>query len=565
MGGSRKGIAVQAAGIKLAMMLEFEYIVVGAGSAGCVLAERLSENGRSRVLLLEAGGSDRRFWIRTPIGYGRTFADPEVNWRYQTAASAGLLGRTMYWPRGKVLGGSSSINALVYCRGLPADFDGWRDRGNHGWGWRDVEPYFERSERRVNGRGEHSGHGPLDVQDVSDRLHPFKANWLAAARELQIPTTDDFNGADPEGFGCYAVNIRRGMRRSAADAFLRPALKRRNLTLITRAFASRIRLRERRAVGVEFVCGAQPFGEPYGEPHGKPQFATATRAVVLSAGAINSPQLLQLSGIGPAALLRSHGIDPVLDNPHVGGNLQDHLAVVYSYKSTRPTLNEQLHSWPAQMAAGLRYLLARRGPLALSVNQFGGLVRADPAAGTPDTQLYFNPVTYGAGDARRQRIAVDPFPGFYLCFQPARPTSVGRIDIAGADFRQPPDIRPDYLSTEKDCLDVVRGGRLVQAIARTAAIRELIREPLAPSLDAMDDDAILQDFRRRAATVYHPVGTCRMGRDADESVVDAALRVHGIDNLRVVDASIFPTVTSANTHAPTLMVAQKAADLILAA
>ncbi len=450
-----------------------------------------------------------------------------------------------------MLGGSSSINALVYCRGMPADFDDWRQLGNVGWGWDDVRPYFERSERRVDAFGHASGAGPLDVKDVTPFLHPVRQNWLDAAAELGLPQTDDFNGPHPEGLGCYQVTIRDGLRRSAADAFLRPALRRDNIRLVMHAWVSKIRFDQRRAVGVEYVRGSRRLR------------AAANREVIVCAGAVNSPQLLQLSGIGPARMLAGAGIAPLFDNPAVGGNLQDHLAVVYSFKATRPTLNNELHSTLAKLRAGLRYLIARRGPLALSVNQFGGFARADPQSPRPDVQLYFNPVTYGAGDSARARIEVDAFPGFYLCFQPTRPTSVGRIDIASADFRRPPNIAPNYLSTEKDIADVVHGGRLLQAIARTRAMKSLILEPIAPDLNAMAADELLADFRARGFTVYHPVGTCRMGGAAGESVVDASLRVHGVDRLRVVDASVFPTVTSANTNAPTIMVAQRAADFIL--
>jgi choline dehydrogenase len=529
----------------------FDYVIIGAGSAGCVLADRLSAGGRDRVLVLEAGGTDRRFWIKTPIGYGRTFADSSINWKYQTQPNPGLNGRSIYWPRGRVIGGSSSINALVYCRGMPADFDDWRQMGNVGWGWEDVRPYFERSERHVDAAGNSSGTGALDIKDVTPYLHPMRKQWFDAATELGLPLSDDFNGARPEGLGCYQVTIRHGVRRSAADAFLRPALRRANSLLKTGAWVSRIRFEQRRAVGVEYFR------------HGAQQFAAANREVIVCGGAVNSPQLLQLSGIGPASVLRAAGISTLLDNSAVGGNLQDHLAVVYSFKATQPTLNDELHSITAKLRAGLRYIVARRGPLALSVNQFGGFVRADPKGSRPDMQLYFNPVTYGAGDSTRTRIEVDAFSGFYLCFQPTRPTSVGRIDIANPDFRQPPIIAPNYLSTEKDVEDVVHGGRLLQAIARTRAMRSLIREPIAPDLGALQTNELIADFRARASTVYHPVGTCRMGGAAGDSVVDAALRVHGVNGLRVVDASVFPTVTSANTNAPTMMVAQKAADLIL--
>jgi choline dehydrogenase len=551
MGGSRNGMAARGHQAKLHAMASFDYIIIGAGSAGCVLADRLSVDGRARVLVLEAGGSDAKFWIRTPLGYGRTFADPEVNWKYQAGPSPGLNGRSMYWPRGRVVGGSSSINALVYCRGMPADFEDWRRMGNVGWGWPDVARYFERSERRVDDAGRASGGGPLDVKEVTSQLHPMRRHWLEAAHELRLPVTEDFNGPNPEGLGSYRINVRRGRRWSAADAFLRPALRRRNLSLETGAWVRRIGFTGRRASGVEYQRG------------GTTRFMAADREVILCAGAVNSPQILQLSGIGPGKLLGALGIPVLVDRPAVGGHLQDHLAVTYSYRATQPTLNDELRGPWRQLRAGLRYVLARRGPLSLSVNQFGGFVRANPTAVRPDVQLYFNPVTYAAGDADRKRIEVDEFPGFILCFQPSRPTSRGRIDIASADFREPPAIAPNYLSTNEDVADVMHGGRLLQAIAATDAMRSLIQEPLLPDLASLDSAGLLADFRARAATVYHPVGTCRMGPDPDESVVDGTLRVRGVDALRVVDASVFPAVTSGNTHAPTLMVAQKAADLML--
>lgn len=533
-------------------METFDYIIVGAGSAGCVLGERLSASGRDRVVLLEAGGPDDSFWIRTPIGYGRTFADPAVNWKYQTLANPALDGRTMYWPRGKVVGGSSSINALVYCRGMPVDFDDWRSMGNVGWGWDDVRPYFEKNERCVDADGRASTDGPLDVKDVRPYLHATRATWEAAARELGLPRTEDFNGDAPEGLGCYRITVRDGRRWSAADAFLRPALKRSNVRLEVRALVSRIRMDGRRAVGVDYVQGGQH------------RSINASRDVIVCGGAVNSPQILQLSGIGPGILLRKLGVPVVLDNPAVGGNLQDHLAVSYYYKATQPTLNDELHSKFRQFLAGIRYLLTRRGPLGLSVNQFGGFVRARPGATRPDQQLYFSPVTYGAGDSARKRIEVDPFPGCLLCYQPSRPTSRGRIDLASPDFRAPPAIAPNYLATDADIADVILGGRMIQRIARTQAMQALIAAPIGPDVRQMDDAGILADFRARAATVYHPVSTCRMGPDPADSVVDAHLRVHGAEHLRVVDASVFPTVTSGNTNAPTLMLARRAADLILA-
>ncbi|MDQ0391490.1 GMC family oxidoreductase [Labrys monachus] len=534
-------------------METFDFIVVGAGSAGCVLADRLSESGRYSVLVLEAGGHDRRFWIKTPIGYGRTFLDGRVNWKYQAEPDPGADGRPAYWPRGRVVGGSSSINALVYCRGLPQDFDDWRAEGNAGWGWDDVEPVFSRFEGRIDRAGRRTGPGALAVADVRDEVHPLKSHFLASAGEIGLPLTEDFNGPSPEGVGVYAITRRpNGLRCSAADAFLRPALKRAKVRLETGALVTRIAIEQGRARGVDY------------EHHGEARSAAARCAVILSAGAVNSPQLLQLSGIGPGATLREQGIEVRLDRPAVGGNLQDHLAVTYYYKSREPTLNDELHPWHGKMRAGLRYVASRRGPLSLSVNQCGGFVRSSAASQRPDLQLYFNPLTYiEARTSERPSLNPDPFSGFILSYQPARPTSRGRIDIASADPRQAPRIRPNSLSTQKDLDDVVAGGRLLQALVRTRAMQALIAEPIAPGIEAMDDEAILADFRRRCGTVFHPVGTCRMGSDAGNAVVDGSLRVHGLDGLRVADASVFPAITSGNTNAPTMMVAHKAADLIL--
>ena len=533
-------------------METFDFIVVGAGSAGCVLADRLSEDRRHTVLVLEAGGHDRSFWIKAPIGYGRTFFDARLNWSYRSECDPGIGGRATYWPRGRVVGGSSSINALVYCRGLPHDFDGWRANGNVGWGWSDVEPVFARFEGRVDRMGVKTTQGPLWIADVGDEAHPTKRHFLDAARELGLPLTEDFNGPSPEGVGIYAITRRNGLRCSAADAFLRPALRRKNVAIERDAQVTRIVVVEGRAVGVEYEKG------------GTMRTAQARSSVVLSAGAVNSPQLLQLSGIGPGATLRDHGIEVVVDRPAVGGYLQDHLAVTYHYKSREPTLNDDLSPWLGKLRAGLRYVLTRGGPLSLSVNQCGGFVRSRPTSPFPDLQLYFNPLTYTTvEDGKRPLTKPDPFSGFILSYQPSRPTSRGRIDIASADPRQAPRIRPNSLSTRKDLDDVVAGGRLLQALAGTKAMRDLIAEPIAPALETMDDDAILADFRARCGTVFHPVGTCRMGPDASDAVVDPSLRVHGVEGLRVVDASVFPTITSGNTNGPTIMVAHKAADLIL--
>ncbi len=534
-------------------MGSFDYIIVGAGSAGCVLADNLSRDGRHRVLVLEAGGSDDSFWIRTPIGYGRTFADARVNWKYETQPEAGMNGRRGYWPRGRVVGGSSSINALVYFRGLAGDFDDWRDQGAPGWGWQDVRPYFERSERRVDADGTTHGSGALYITDVAPQLHRTCRHFFDAARQIGLPVIADLNADGAAGLGHYVITTRDGRRCSAADAFLRPALARPNTKLECHAWVSRVRFEGRRAVGVDY------------SRDGRNESVTASRGVILAAGAVNSPQLLQLSGIGPGALLQRMSIPVLLDSPVVGGWLQDHLAITYSYRATEPTLNGELHSAWGKARAGLHYLLTRKGLLSLSVNHAGGLVRGEPGAERPEFQLYYNPITYAAGDARRARINPDPFPGFMLSHQPSRPTSRGRIELASPDFREAPAIRPNYLATEKDRRDVIIGARLLLALQNTQAMRGFIAAPIGPELAGMDESQMLADFRARAATVYHPVGTCRMGQDPATSVVDPQLEVHGLEHLFIADASVFPNITSANTNAPTLMVAQKASDLILAA
>ena len=533
------------------MTEEFDYIIVGAGTAGCVLANRLTEDGKTTVLLLEAGGSDRSIWIQMPIGYGRTFFDRRINWMYDTEPVEALDGRRSYWPRGKVIGGSGSINAMVYVRGQPRDYDDWKALGNPGWGWDDVLPWFKKSEDFDWHSAHHGRGGPQHVTDMSAHVHPVCHSFIESARTLGFRASADLNGADTEGVGMYQINTRGGWRASTANAFLRPALKRRTLKLRTRAFATRVLFDGRRATGIAYTH------------RGKACTVRARREVILSGGAINSPQLLMLSGIGDPEQLRSLGVQPVLDVPQVGRNLQDHLAVSYFYKVRTPTLNDVLHPLFGKMRAGLRYIADRAGPLSLSVNQSGGFVRSDPAKPGVNLQLYFSPVSYTKTPlSDRKLLNPDPFSAFLLSHNPCRPTSRGHLELVSADPTAHPAIHPNYLATQNDIDDVLAGNRLLRRIATTRPLADIITEEIIPGRAVEGDDAQLADFRARADTVYHPTSTCMMGPDPATSVVDARLRVHGIDGLRVIDASVFPTITSGNTNAPTVMVAEKGAAMI---
>jgi choline dehydrogenase len=531
----------------------FDYVIVGAGTAGCVLANRLSADGKTTVLLLEAGGSDRTLWIQLPIGYGRTFFDPRVNWMYDTDPVPGLVGRSSYWPRGKVIGGSGSINAMVHVRGQPRDFDDWAASDNPGWGWNDVLPYFIKSEDHDHGASAwHGAGGPQHVTDISARAHPLCQTFIEAGKALGLPFTPDLNRPDCEGVGIYQINTRGGRRASTANEYLRPALKRRTVCLRTKAHATRILFEGKRAVGVEYRCG------------GKLNQARVGREVILCGGAINSPQLLQLSGIGDAALLQSLGIEPLVDAKAVGQNMQDHLAVSYFYKTSVPTLNDELSPLMGKVKAGLHYLLNRGGPLSMSVNQGGGFVRSAPDRPRVNLQLYFSPVSYTQSPlSERKLLNPDPFSAFLLSFNACRPTSRGHLQIVSPDPFAYPVIQPNYLSTEQDVAEARAGNRLLRAIAGASPLAGIITEELVPGAHLQSDDALLDDFRNRADTVYHPCSTCIMGPDAATSVVDARLRVYGVEGLRVIDASIFPNITSGNINAPTVMVAEKGAAIIL--
>lgn len=533
--------------------LEADYIIVGAGSAGCVLANRLTADARHRVALIEAGGSDLHPWVRMPIGYGKAFYHPDLNWRYQTEVEPELASRNIYWPRGRVLGGSSSINAMVFIRGQREDYDGWESLGNPGWGYSDVLPFFKRMEDNTAGADEWRGRGgPLTVSDVSGLVHPLCASYLAAGEAAGLPRNTDFNGASQEGVGIYQINTHGGLRASASTAYLRPAMRRENLSIVTRAMATRILFQGKRAIGVEYRRG------------GKLWTIYAKKEVILSAGAVNSPQLLQLSGIGDPQLLKSHGIDIVHAAPNVGQNLQDHIGFDYLYRSRVPTLNNLLRPWWGQLALGLRYILARRGPLSLSVNQAGGFFRTRPDLKRPNMQLYFSPLSYlKAVPGKRQLLRPDPYPGFIIGVSNCHPTSRGSIAIRSGDPLEAPFIRANYLSTAEDMSEMVEAAHFLRRLAAQKPIAEVIAEELQPGAHIDSRAEIEDDIRRRSGSVFHASGTCAMGPNAATAVVDPHLRVHGVEALRVVDASIFPLLTSGNTNAPAIMVGERGSDFII--
>jgi len=531
----------------------YDFIIVGSGSAGSVLADKLSASGRFSVLVLEAGGTDRRFYVQMPLGYGKTFFDPAVNWNYKTEADPGLGGNVDHWPRGKLLGGSSSINAMVWIRGAREDFDDWRAAGNPGWGYDEVLPIFKALEDNEAGADRWRGTGgPLHISETANAVHPLTKRYLAASQQAGLPLNPDFNGAAQEGVGTYQISTKNGRRMSAARAFLRPAMKRGNVRVETNALASRILFDGKRAVGIEYL------------QNGQTKTARAGREVILSAGSINSPQLLQLSGVGPSALLKGLGIPVVHANENVGANLQDHVGINYTFKGKVPTLNQILRPWWGKLLVGMQYILTRSGPLSLSMNHGGGFFRTDPAFSRPNMQLYFQAFsTVIPKSGERPILTPDPWPGFSIGLSNCRPSSRGEIMIRSSNPRDYPKIVANAYSANADVDEMLAAVKFVRKIASMPAMAEIIAEEVLPGPSIQSDADLITDFRKRSGTVYHPVSTCRMGTDPTRAVVDPRLKVHGLDGLRVIDASIFPANITGNTNAAAIMTGWKGADLVL--
>ena len=525
--------------------LEADFVIVGAGSAGCVMAARLSEDPATQVVLLEAGGEDRNRWIHIPLGYGKTFADASVNWCYQAEPDPGANGRSIFWPRGKVLGGSSSINGMVYIRGQHEDFDLWRQLGNTGWSSSDVLPYFKRAQHQTRGSDEfHSTGGPLCVSNTSEH-HPICEAFIEGAMQLGYPRNDDFNGARQDGVGYHQTTTRNGKRCSTAVGYLHPVRNRPNLRVITGALAEKVLFEGKRAVGVSF------------REYGAPRTVRARREVVLCGGAVNSPQLLLLSGVGPQEQLAQFGIPVTHHLPGVGQSLQDHYSAPIKLKCPLPiTVNDVMLSNVKKLKVGLQYYIRRTGPLAMISSPAALFAHTRPELASADIKISCSPFS-----ADRPQDGLHKWSGFTMIAYQLRPDSRGEIKLKSANPADPPALHPNYLSDENDRRTLVDGLKLCREILAQPSMQQYIAEEFLPGPGVRSDSELLAHARARGGTVYHPTSTCKMGIDA-MAVVDPELRVRGVEGLRVADASVMPTVVSGNTNAAAIMIGEKAADLV---
>ena len=545
----------------MAQAIEADFIIVGAGSAGCVLANRLSADGKTRVLLLEAGGDDRpthnlgqffsNLMIHIPVGYAQTLKDPKVNWLYETEPDPGTGGRSHVWPRGKVLGGSSSINGLLYVRGQHADYDNWRQLGCEGWAWDDVKPYFKRAQNQERGADDlHGVGGPLNVSDVT-QTHEVSNDVVEACVQAGLPRSKDINGEQQEGVTYYQLTVKNGQRCSSAVAYLHPAMSRPNLRVETRALTSRVLFEGKTAVGVEFL------------QNGVKTIAKAAREVILCGGAENSPQLLQLSGVGPGGLLQEKGIPVVADLPGVGVNLQDHYVISANWRLKAGTVSvNELTTGPRFIGEVMKYALQRKGLLTLSAAHIAAFCKSRPDLSSPDIQFHILPATMDVEKLAQGKMVLENQPGLTIAPCQVRPESRGSIHIKPADPTIYPTITPNYLSNSLDQEVAIASLKWARRIAEQPALQKWIDHEMMPGSAIEGDEALLEYARGAGTTIYHPVGTCQMGHGAN-AVVDPQLRVRGVERLRVVDASVMPRLVSGNTNAPTIMIGEKAAAMIL--
>ncbi|MGI9350609.1 MAG: GMC family oxidoreductase [Rhizobiaceae bacterium] len=527
--------------------MEFDFLVIGAGSAGCVLANRLSADGKYKVAVIEAGGKDTSPWIHIPVGYFKTMGNPKTDWCYKTEPDPGLNGRSLSWPRGKVLGGSSSINGLLYVRGQAEDYDGWRQLGNAGWAWEDVLPYFKKSENwELNSSELRGSSGPLNVSPTRLTRHVVDS-WMDAAVNAGYKKNSDYNGANQEGVNYFQLTAKNGRRCSSAVAYLKPAKSRSNLEIITNTQVEKLVFNNNRVTGVLARRGNELIEYK------------ASREVILSSGAIGSPQLLMVSGIGAKEQLQAHGIELKQELKGVGKNLQDHLQARPVYKVNVSTINTEIGNWFKQAMIGLRYVLSRTGPMTMAASLGAGFLKTRPELSSPDIQFHIQPFS-----ADSPAEGPHPFSAFTASVLQLRPESAGHLELVSSDMRDYPKIHPNYLSTKLDCDTLVEGIRISRKIARMEPLKSIITESHGPNDDISDDDydGLLNWARDTSTTIYHPTGTCKMGNDP-MAVVDERLKVRGIDGLRVADCSIMPIIVSGNTNAPAIMIGEKASDMIL--
>ena len=529
-------------------MEEFDYIIVGAGSAGCVLANRLSENSLNKILLLEAGGKDTYPWIHIPVGYYKTMHNPKTDWCFKTEPDITMNNRSINYPRGKTLGGSSSINGLLYIRGQEQDYDMWRQLGNVGWSWKDVLPYFLKSENQERGKSEfHGVEGPISVEDQRIQLDILNV-FMNAAEEIGIPKVNDFNKGDNFGCGYFQVTEKKGLRCSAAVGYLRPIKNRNNLKIVTKAHVKNIDFNKKKAVGISYWKNNQLIK------------VKAKKEIILSAGSIGSPHILQASGVGDASKIKTHGIKIINNSPGVGKNLQDHIMMrpVYKVKNIK-TLNKKINSFFGRMLIGMEYIFLRKGPMTMGASQLCGFAKSDSSRETPNLQFHIQPIStdkLGGAD-------LHSFDAFTPTVANIRPTSRGEVCLTSADTRDDPKIKMNYLSTPEDRKVTADGLKLIRKIVlQTKTFAKYEPEEFRPGINIKNDEELVKAASDYAQTIFHPVGTCKMGND-DDSVVSDRLIAHGLENLRIVDASIMPNITSGNTNAPTMMIAEKAADMII--